>query len=293
MTLLNLAVPVKQALLALETLEQNKALYKTLNLARVTESQKASHQALSESLSRLIHGKQLNLEEIANAKAQIANYKVLLTEPSLTADDKIGVGVVITQLETIILISNNIIDIESAEVLRVSNALVAHKAKLNAEVVANRKASLELDPSFTPKALLEGIVAIEDHARTMPDNSDKRFALLDLAKKLKADANYFFASNEGNASTEEYKVFQNSFNTTLDTNRHVLGQHRALLKDILVNVLVCLTGVGAVALAARALYTGFKTGHANFFINGATKSQQLAESVKSLLDNAAPAAPAA
>lgn len=88
-------------------------------------------------------------------------------------------------------------------------------------------------------------------------------------------------SNPGK-NEEQYKKFEDQFLEKLNSQYDALAEHRAFKNVIIANVLIALTGVGALFLAAQAIYSYHTTGKAVGFFNKTT-GQQCADEIKAAL----------
>lgn len=106
------------------------------------------------------------------------------------------------------------------------------------------------------RMLLSEIQILRDHGTKISRrNSDKGNTIELLTGRLDAMTNEFFANFDAEkTSKEDIEKFQEKFKQELHSEDAIISEHRQLWKPIVANILLALTGVGAVLLAAKAIY---------------------------------------
>ncbi len=125
--------------------------------------------------------------------------------------------------------------------------------------------------------------------KNSPDESE---AAISLAEKLNKRLQRFLDSSKSSILDHRlYLKFKKDFLQVLHSKDDVFANTKDRFKMIVNNIMIALTGVGALVLAGKLLYSYIKTGHSKGFFNG-TPAQSNVKQIEARV-NDLPIAPSA
>ena len=159
----------------------------------------------------------------------------------------------------------------------------AHRLILENNIITKRIA-------FLP--LRNNLEKMEKYGNSLSFYSSKRGEILTLTRDLQLKISGFIESSKTNDPTEvKFKLFKDEFTQLLHSKDDAMGKHRIILKPIIANILIALSGVGLIAMVLNA---GFQIGSAlinnkkislnNSFFFAKTNSEQNIDEVEAQLN---------
>lgn len=145
---------------------------------------------------------------------------------------------------------NDILMVRNNEGRTAKEYVILNEALKKASDEEKKQEVRALDKAIT--VLRKAIQRLERHGKSLPE-SEKKVAIEQIVHLLNQQVDEFYKKvlTEG-SNFEDFTAFALAFKTTLHGQDRLLNQQRKAWKPILANILIALTGVGAILLAARA-----------------------------------------
>ncbi|OGT61010.1 MAG: hypothetical protein A3E85_03550 [Gammaproteobacteria bacterium RIFCSPHIGHO2_12_FULL_45_12] len=127
----------------------------------------------------------------------------------------------------------------------------------------------------TVTALYEKIEAMNTYGKSLKETDDKKGTIaVELSAGLKKIADDFFMKPQKQAA---FQGFKDEFSRLLHSQDDQMNEHRKIWKPILANISIALTGVGALMLGCKLIYSKLTTGKFSFFFDTTKRQQQVDE----------------
>jgi hypothetical protein len=161
------------------------------------------------------------------------------------------------------------------------------KCKEIKDPIVDEEKNLLEEADETVRALYEKIEVMNKYGESFKKTDSKKGKIaVDLSADLKKLADNFFGKPQTQAA---FKRFQYNFSVKLHSQDDQMNEHRKSWKPILANISIALTGIGALILGCKLIYSKLTTGKFSFFFD-TTQRQQQVEAIENAAQRLTPPA---